>query len=376
MSMTFSRWVYLVPLLTVFAATVGARAQTGPQPRNQPAINAIMDAFQTHAIVGMLNNEGADNHDLAQQQDFYAALVRDPRFARDVGNVVVEFGAASAQGIMDRYVNGQNVPYTELRKVWTDTVGWSPPPVNLGYVNLFAQVRATNLALPPAQRIHVWLGEPDIDWSKVRSPEDLRAPGGTMLQMRDESAAGIIEREVLAKGHKALVIYGGFHFLTDPVLLGGRTTMAMLIEQKHPGAIFRVETYTGIGKDTCTAEFEKRMKNVTGPVLLAPLHGTTLDELAFSERCFVGQFRFPPTMPAAQQAEMIDHAKHWQSDAMLYLGPVASLTGSPFLPDIYMDGDYLNEVMRRQQLGGRKITPSDLQITVDKNPAAPGPFKR
>ena len=41
-----------------------------------------------------------------------------------------------------------------------------------------------------------------------------------------------------------------------------------------------------------------------------------------------------------------------------------------------MDGDYLNEVMRRQQFGGNKITPSDLQITVDKNPAAPRPFAR
>lgn len=369
---------FLFAVIAMLVCIGDASSQTLPAPKVRPAVDAIMDAFQTHAIVGMHNNEGADNHDLAQQHDFYAALVRDPRFARDVGNVVVEFGAASAQGIMDRYVNGENVPYTELRKVWTDTLGWSPPPVNLGYVNLFAQVRATNLALPPAQRIHVWLGEPAIDWSKVRSLDDLnalRAPGGTMMQLRDESAAGIIEREVLAKGHKALVIYGGFHFLTDPVLTGGRTTMATLIEKKYPAAIYHVETYTGIGKDACNAEFEKTMKDAKAPVLLAPLSGTTLDALSFSARCFAGQFSFPPTMPAAQQAEMIDHAKRWQSDAMLYLGPVASLTGSPFLPDIYMDGDYLNEVMRRQQLGGRKVTPSDLGITVEKNPATPAPFK-
>jgi hypothetical protein len=31
-------------------------------------------------------------------------------------------------------------------------------------------------------------------------------------------------------------------------------------------------------------------------------------------------------------------------------------------------------VMRRQQLGGRKVTPSDLGITVDKNAAGPRPF--
>lgn len=367
------------PLLAaaLLAAAIGsASAQAAPPPTISPAIDGIMAAFRTHPLVGMHNNEGGDNHDLAQQHDFYAALVRDPRFAREVGNVVVEFGAASAQAIMDRYVNGENVPYTELRKAWTDTLGWAPPPVNLGYVNLFAQVRATNAALPPAQRIHVWLGEPAIDWSKMQTREDVSGPGGNLMQARDESAADIIEREVLAKGHKALVIYGGFHFLTDPVLLRGETTMATLIARKHPGAIYHVETYTGIGNDACTAEFEKTMTNVTAPTLLAPLQGTALEELSFSDRCFGGQFRFPPTMTAAQQAEMIDHAKRWHSDAMLYLGPVASLTGSPFLPDIYMDGDYLNEVMRRQQLGGRKITPEDLQITVDKNPAAPRPYAR
>jgi len=154
------RYILVLSLTALALAMSGAVGQGLPAPTASPAVDAIMGAFQSHAIVGMLNNEGADNHDLAQQHDFYAALVRDPRFASEVSNVVVEFGAASAQGIMDRYVNGENVPYTELRKVWSDTLGWSPPPVNLGYVNLFAQVRAVNLALPPVQRIHVWLGEP------------------------------------------------------------------------------------------------------------------------------------------------------------------------------------------------------------------------
>ena len=81
-----------------------------PAPTVRPAIDGVLAAFQNHPLVGMLNWEGADNHDLAQQEDFYAALVRDPRFARDVGNVVVEFGASSAQAIIDRYVNGQDVP--------------------------------------------------------------------------------------------------------------------------------------------------------------------------------------------------------------------------------------------------------------------------
>ena len=90
--------------------TGSANSQTSPAPAIRPAIDGILAALQTHSLVGMHNIEGGDNHDLAQQQDFYAALVRDPRFARDVGNVVVEFGNAIHQGVIDRYVNGEDVP--------------------------------------------------------------------------------------------------------------------------------------------------------------------------------------------------------------------------------------------------------------------------
>jgi hypothetical protein len=44
---------------------------------------------------------------MAQEEDFYAALVRSPRFAAEVGNVVVEFGDAAQQGTLDRYLSGE-----------------------------------------------------------------------------------------------------------------------------------------------------------------------------------------------------------------------------------------------------------------------------
>lgn len=90
-------------------------------PTAEPAIDAILSAFETHALVGI-----GDYHGLAQQAAFYADLVSDPRFARDVRNVVVEFGGAAAQPIVDRFVAGEAVPYPELRRVWTDVVGWLP----------------------------------------------------------------------------------------------------------------------------------------------------------------------------------------------------------------------------------------------------------
>ncbi|HVY89084.1 MAG TPA: hypothetical protein VG942_09470 [Hyphomonadaceae bacterium] len=186
----------------LLAACTLAPAATAQTPFARPAVDAILDAFKTHPLVAI-----DDNHGLAQELDFYSVLVRDPRFGKEVGNVVVEFGGASAQSIIDRYVAGEDVPYTELRKVWTDTVGWVPVIPSIGYINFFASVRAANRSLPADQRIHVWLGDPPIDWTKITGRADFLP----IIRQRDDFPAALIKSEILAKGRKALLIYGGGH---------------------------------------------------------------------------------------------------------------------------------------------------------------------
>lgn len=102
-----------------------------------PAVDGILAAFRTHPVVGI-----TDYHGLAQEEDFYVDLIRDPRFAKEVGNIVVEFGTAAQQKTIDCYVAGGDVPYEQLRKVWTDTVGWNPTVTSVGYPYSFGQVRA------------------------------------------------------------------------------------------------------------------------------------------------------------------------------------------------------------------------------------------
>src|SRR5580693_9458721 len=109
----------LLPLLVLslfglVAPTIGV-AQTGANPTVSPAIDGIIAIFRDHPLVGL-----GDDHGLAQEEDFYAALIRDPRFAQEVGNVILETGEASSQPVIDRYVNGENVPYEDLRKVWSN----------------------------------------------------------------------------------------------------------------------------------------------------------------------------------------------------------------------------------------------------------------
>lgn len=78
-------------------------------------------------------------------------------------------GDAAQQDTVNSYLSGEEVPYEKLRKVWSDTVGWVPTVTSLGYINFYAQVRAINEGLPPAQQIHVCLGDPPVDWPTIES---------------------------------------------------------------------------------------------------------------------------------------------------------------------------------------------------------------
>jgi len=345
---------------------VKAEQPTGPSkpPTVSPAIDGILAAFQRHALVGL-----GDKHSLAQELDFYGALVRDPRFAQEVRNIVVEFGGAAHQDIIDRYVAGDPVPYTELRKVWTDVVGWVPTVQGLGYINFYAQVRAANLTLPPDKRIRVWLGEPEIDWSKIKTREDWQR----VAAFRDTHAAQVIMRGILEKHHKALVIYGTGHFgapmesleqtqrwtadmnkklgIETPLQFGVQT----LVEQKFPKAFFLVIPYDGFHDPSCAKTFEKNKQSWPVPALVSPVRGSSLEtELQMCRYEPLPTGAPPGDLTEAEARQMADkadlHNKGLTADALLYLGPAERLTRTPINPQMYLDQDYRDEVSRHNQI--------------------------
>jgi erythromycin esterase-like protein len=154
-------------------------------------ISAIIDAFKTHRIVAL--GEGA--HGNEQGHAFRLALIRDPRFAAIVNDLVVESGNARYQDVMDRYVNGDAVSREALRRVWEDTTvpgtTWDRPI----YEEFYRTVREVNARLAPARRLRVLLGDPPIDWSAVRSPGDVLG----WQKQRDRYPADVVRREVVAK---------------------------------------------------------------------------------------------------------------------------------------------------------------------------------
>src|SRR5262245_31789557 len=110
--------------LTAFLATVGlsihSAAQSGAARPATPleVIPAILDAFRTHRIVSFPGGHTDGNEVQAQLR----ALIRDPRFASTVNDIVVEFGGSRYQDLMDRYVRGDDVSESAVRVAWLNAV--------------------------------------------------------------------------------------------------------------------------------------------------------------------------------------------------------------------------------------------------------------
>jgi hypothetical protein len=273
----------------------------------------------------------------------------------------VEFGGSAAQGIIDRYVNGEDVAFSELRHVWTDVVGWLPGPFALGFVNFYAIVRAVNLKLSPEHPIKVWLGDPKIDWTKINSFNDAQP----ILARRDENIAGIIVDEILKKQKKTLLIIGTGHLL-GPDFGSGPTPSPLVAEitKAAPDALAVVTPFTGYIEPECNAKVVAGTKDWPVPAVVGPIAGTWLNSELQLPGCNyipskqIEQMKKPggvlsgmkwlgPGKPPDMITSMINMRSGVQSDAILYLGPQDTLTESPIEPSFYLDPDYFKEMSRR-----------------------------
>jgi outer membrane protein OmpA-like peptidoglycan-associated protein len=218
-------------VLAVSATTCVSVAHEGRntdlQPR--PAVDLILRAFEDHPVVALSDGAG---HGQLDTLEFFTTLVRDKRLPGTLQNIVVEFGNARYQAVMDRYVAGEAVPRDELRHVWEDTTQvsgiWSLPM----YQQMFAEVRSLNEALPAAARIRVLLGDPPIDWSTVTGPAD-----EDMNDWRDAHFAHVVEREVINRREKALLLIGGAHIGRRVIL---PNSLIHLLDSRFPGQVWVV----------------------------------------------------------------------------------------------------------------------------------------
>jgi uncharacterized iron-regulated protein len=75
---------------------------TGSEPTPEPAVPAILEAFDKYEVVGM-----GEAHGDKDQDDFILSLIRNPSFLEKVNDIAVECGNSLYQPILDRYIAGK-----------------------------------------------------------------------------------------------------------------------------------------------------------------------------------------------------------------------------------------------------------------------------
>jgi hypothetical protein len=78
----------------------------------------IIQLFDTHRIVMF-----GEIHECRQHYDLLRQLVAAPGFAERVNDIVVEFGNARYQSIVDSSIAGGNVSLEQVQNAWRNTVG-------------------------------------------------------------------------------------------------------------------------------------------------------------------------------------------------------------------------------------------------------------
>jgi hypothetical protein len=294
----------------------------------------VLAAFEQAPIVAL-----GELHRVQEMADFIVALLHHPRFPAVARAIVVEFGNARHQALVDRFVDGEPIAGADLRWVWRDIL--SAPTADAPiYEYFFRTVRAINRTLAVDRRIRVVLGDPPIDWRNIHSIDDARP-----FMERELHLAGVVEQTISRHG-QALFIAGISHIVRaslpcwTPRGLDDRTAVA-IIEARHPGAVYVVVPHVGFGQRN--EELEPQLAGWPIPALLP------------ARETWVGGLSPNLLFAAGMEQDGEDAYAHTTladiADAYLYLGPRASLTASHPNPAIYRgDATYVAELQRRHEL--------------------------
>jgi hypothetical protein len=117
MKLQTTRTTFLAHLLMWLAMLLippGALAQTQQTKPAipEPATAAILAAFDNYEVVALPAAHGMKDLD-----DFIPSLIRNPSFSEKVNDIVLECGNSLYQPVLDRYIAGEDVAFTEVRKV-------------------------------------------------------------------------------------------------------------------------------------------------------------------------------------------------------------------------------------------------------------------
>jgi len=151
---------------------------------------------------------------------------------------------------------------------------------------------------------------------------------------RDANIALVMEKEVLSKHRKALMLFGTFHlFHKNKIAPKGLESAVRRYETDYPGVTMVIGTAMIFDLSTAPpaeGELEARMAPWPVPSLIRQIKGTWLMD--------INKYFF---------SEMVD--------AYLYLGPADLLLSEPRPAEIFLNKEYMAELRRRAEIIGDKF---------------------
>jgi len=327
-------WVALLTIIAVLSAS-GQERSGGTEPVAEPAVAAILAAFDRYEVVGM-----PAAHGLKDLDDLILTLIRNPSFWKKVNDIEIECGNSLYQDLLDRYTSGADVPFREVQKVWRNT---TQPSCGLSgfYEQLVPLVRAINQKSPRDKALRILAGDPPFDWDQIRTADDLHK--AVLSLRRDTNIASVIESEALGRHRKVLVLMGTFH------MLHGTGAIAMY-ERKYPNSTFVISELGAFGTNLTDISHSPF---ATWPIpALARIKATWLGKLGLSK------FLPPPNIidqdcnPHNDFPAPLRKPVEELFDAVLYLGPQDLRLWEKVPADIVLDSDYMKERHRRAALPG------------------------
>ena len=173
-------------------------------------LDALLAAFDHVDVVAL-----GEAHGRQADVDLRIRLIRHPTFPQRVRYIVTEFGSAEHQPLLDRYLEGDDLPLADRQLARGSDA----------HAQLIDAVREVNRGLSAERRIRV------IGASRTANdPRD-----------RNAVAVSILREHVLHKNEKALVVFGAGHLWHGE---GGITTS---LQEIIPGRVFVVETLAPFG---------------------------------------------------------------------------------------------------------------------------------
>lgn len=292
-----------VVLLVTGCAPVSPPASPPPTSAVQhAAVDWLLEAMEGHDVVAI-----GETHRSVRQHEVLRALIADPRLPIVIDDIAVEFGTSNQQPVMDRYINGEDVPAGDLRRAWTETSQqsgvWNAPM----YEEFFASVRAANERLDAASRMRVLLGDPDLQVARACPP-----PEDDCVD-RDAHFADVVQRESLDRGRRVLIVAGLFH-----VLRGSSPHAESVIDLLEPDATASTFVVLPLEGPVIRQPEVARFVEPLDPPHAGSLEGTPIGDL--SSGVLRGDSTVTcdnPPCGTPESAGTLDTI----ADAYLYLGP-------------------------------------------------------